>query len=97
MRKSSILAARVGPRSKIHSFEPEPRSFGELQRNVSGWEVRWQSGAFALHAAALGARSGTATLHIPASFERNGGRARIEASPLEEMGISELNRRITKL
>ena len=71
---TSILAARVGPRGKIHSFEPEPRSFGELQRNVSEWEKRGQRGAFVLHAAALGARSGTATLHIPASFEWNGGR-----------------------
>ena len=94
---TSILAARVGPRGKIHSFEPEPRSFGELQRNVSEWEKRGQRGAFVLHAAALGARSGTATLHIPASFEWNGGRARIETSPLEEMGISELDRGITKL
>ena len=93
----SILAARVGPRGKIHSFEPEPRSFGELQRNVSEWEKRGQRGAFVLHAAALGARSGTATLHIPASFEWNGGRTRIETSPLEEMGISELDRGITKL
>ena len=83
---TSILAARVGPRGKIHSFEPDPRSFGELQRNVSGWEDRGQRGAFVLHAAALGARSGTATLHIPASFEWNGGRARIETTPLEEKG-----------
>ena len=65
---TSILAARVGPRGKIHNFEPDPRSFDELQRNVAGWEDRGQRGAFVLHAAALGARSGTATLQIPASF-----------------------------
>ena len=94
---TSILAARVGPQGKVHSFEPDPRSFGELERNVAEWEQRGQRGAFVLHAAALGARSGTATLDIPASFEWNGARARIETSPLEEMGISELDRGIARL
>ena len=36
-------------------------------------------------------------MDIPASFEWNGGRARIETSPLEEKGISELDRGITRL
>lgn len=83
---TSILAARVGPRGRIHSFEPDPRSFGELERNVSAWEDRGQRGTFVLHPAALGAQSGTAILHIPASFEWNGGRARVETAPIEEMG-----------
>ena len=94
---TSILAARVGPRGKVHSFEPDPRSFGELQRNVAEWEQRGQRGAFVLHASALGARSGTATLQVPASFEWNGGRARIESAAAEEDAISELDRGITKL
>jgi FkbM family methyltransferase len=94
---TSILAARVGPRGKVHSFEPDPRSFSELQRNVAEWQERGQRGAFALHAAALGARSGTATLHIPASFEWNGGRARIETASPGEAAESELDRGITKL
>ena len=94
---TSILAARVGPRGKVHSFEPDPRSFGELQRNVTGWEDRGQRGAFILHEEALGARSGTATLQIPASFEWNGGRARIETTAADEEGISELDRGITNL
>jgi FkbM family methyltransferase len=94
---TSILAARVGLRGKVHSFEPDPRSFGELQRDVTEWEERGQRGAFVLHTAALGARSGTATLQIPASFEWNGGRARIEAAASEEGAASELDRGITKL
>jgi hypothetical protein len=43
---TSILAARVGPQGKVHSFEPDPRSFGELQRNVTEWEERGQRSAF---------------------------------------------------
>jgi len=94
---TSILGARVGPRGKVHSFEPDPRSFGELQRNVAEWEQRGQRGGFVLHASALGARSGTAILQVPASFEWNGGRARIESAAAEEDAISELDRGITKL
>jgi FkbM family methyltransferase len=94
---TSILAARVGPRGKVHSFEPDPRSFGELQRNVAEWEERGQRGAFVLHQAALGARSGTATLQVPASFEWNGGRARIENAAAGEEATSELDRGVTKL
>jgi FkbM family methyltransferase len=94
---TSILAARVGPRGKVHSFEPDPRSFGELQRNVTEWEERGQRGAFLLHKAALGAQSGTAVLQVPASFEWNGGRARIENTAAEEEATSELDRGVTKL
>lgn len=94
---TSILAARVAPRGKVHSFEPDPRSFGELQRNISEWEKRGQRGAFRLHAAALGARSGTAILQIPASFEWNGGRARIENAAAGEEAESKLDRGVTKL
>jgi len=83
---TSILAARVGARGKIHSFEPDPRAFRELQQNVKVWEERGQRGAFVLHHSALGARAGTATLHVPASFEWNGGRARIETAPIKEAG-----------
>jgi FkbM family methyltransferase len=94
---TSILAARVGPRGKVHSFEPDPHSFGELQRNVAEWEERGQRGAFVLHQAALGAKSGTAILQVPASFEWNGGRARIENAATEEEVTSELDRGVTKL
>ena len=83
---TSILAARVGARGKIHSFEPDPRAFRELQQNVKVWEERGQRGVFVLHHVALGARGGTATLHVPDSFEWNGGRARIETAPIKEAG-----------
>lgn len=83
---TSILAARVGPHGKIHSFEPDPRAFRELQQNVDVWEDRGQRSAFVLHNVALGAQAGTAVLHVPASFEWNGGRARIETSVIAEPG-----------
>jgi FkbM family methyltransferase len=83
---TSILAARVGTRGKIHSFEPDPRAFRELRHNVKVWEERGQCGTFILHHVALGARAGAATLHVPDSFEWNGGRARIETTPITEAG-----------
>jgi FkbM family methyltransferase len=83
---TSILAARVGATGQIHSFEPDPRAFRELQENVKLWEERGQRGCFVLHNVALGPRSGAATLHVPESFGWNGGRARIETTPIEEPG-----------
>ncbi|MGB6430239.1 MAG: FkbM family methyltransferase [Candidatus Acidiferrales bacterium] len=83
---TSIFAARLGSKGKIHSFEPDPRAFCELQKNVRVWEDRGQCGPFVLHHAALGARTGTATLHVPESSGWNGGRARIETTPIAEPG-----------
>jgi FkbM family methyltransferase len=83
---TSILAARVGPTGKVHCFEPNPQVFEKLSRNIEMWEERGQRGRFVLHKEALGARAATATLHIPASFDWNGGRARIESSPIDEPG-----------
>jgi FkbM family methyltransferase len=85
---TSILAARVGPIGKVHSFEPNPRAFGELAKNVEAWKKRGQRDSFVLHEEALGARPGTATLHVPDSFEWNGGRASIESesAPIAEAG-----------
>jgi FkbM family methyltransferase len=83
---TSILAARVGPTGKVHCFEPNPQAFEKLSKNVAMWEERGQHARFVLHEEALGARAATGTLHIPASSDWNGGRARIESSPIEEPG-----------
>jgi len=71
---TSILAARVGTTGKVHSFEPNPAAFAQLSKNVDAWKRRGQSDTFVLHEEALGTRSGSATLHVPDSFEWNGGR-----------------------
>jgi FkbM family methyltransferase len=83
---TSILAARVGPTGQVHCFEPNPQAFEKLSRNVAVWQERSQRRQFVLHREALGARPATATLHIPASSDWNGGRARIESSPIDEPG-----------
>jgi FkbM family methyltransferase len=85
---TSILAARVGPTGKVHSFEPNPRAFAQLRQNVDVWEKRNGVGAspFVLHTVALGAQPGVATLHVPTSSDWNGGRARIESQPIDEPG-----------
>jgi FkbM family methyltransferase len=83
---TSVLAARVGPQGKVFSFEPNPRAFAQLAQNISLWENRGQRGFFFPLQQALGAQSGTATLHVPASSDWNGGRARIESHPIDEPG-----------
>jgi FkbM family methyltransferase len=83
---TSILASRVGSTGRVHSFEPNPRAFAELRENVAVWQARGQRDAFVLHQEALGPRVGVATLHIPASSDWNGGRARIESSHIDEPG-----------
>ena len=83
---TSILGARIGKTGTVHSFEPNPRVFGELRKNVALWEERGQRGAFVLHQEALGADEGFATLHVPDSSDSNAGRARIESSRIDEPG-----------
>ena len=83
---TSILGARIGATGTVHSFEPNPNAFAELQKNVALWEKRGQRGTFVLHQEALGADTGVAILHVPTSSDSNGGRARIESSPIDEPG-----------
>ncbi len=83
---TSILAARVGATGKVHSFDPNPNAFAQLKRNIAAWEARGQAGVFFAHQEALGAGPGTASLHVPANSDWNGGRARIESQPIEEPG-----------
>ena len=95
---TSILAARVGTTGKVHSFEPNPAAFAQLSKNVDAWKTRGQNDTFVLHEEALGARSGRATLHVPDSFEWNGGRARVESesTPVKEPG-SRIQVKVTSL
>lgn len=82
---TSILGIRVGPKGKVHSFEPHPEVFASLQENVEIWKNDRRCGSFILHQAALGAENGQALLRTSDWFRTNRGTAWIsnkaEASP----------------
>jgi len=50
-----------GASARIHSFEPEPRNFAHLQRNL---ELNGLGDRVRAHAVALGAEKGEAVLHV---------------------------------
>jgi len=58
----SIMAARSNPSLLVHAFEPVPRIFDLLQRNVRLNELR----SVTAHPNAVCDRAGSVTLHVPA-------------------------------
>lgn len=82
---TSILGVRVGPKGRVHAFEPHPQVFESLRENVETWRGDPRCGSFILHQAALGMESGKALLHTNNWFRNNRGTAWIsektEAAP----------------
>jgi FkbM family methyltransferase len=82
---TSILGVRVGPKGKVHSFEPHPQVFASLRENVEFWRGDPRCGSFVLHDAALGKETGKASLLTSDWFQTNRGTAwiseRVEAAP----------------
>ncbi|MGH8442638.1 MAG: FkbM family methyltransferase [Nevskiaceae bacterium] len=77
----TVLAGMVtGPTGRVLAFEPHPELFGVLERNVAAARAMF-GGTFHTTHAALGDRTGTAELQVPAAFESNDGLCRIRASP----------------
>jgi FkbM family methyltransferase len=70
---TSILGVRVGPRGRVHSFEPHPQVFASLAENVERWKQDERCGSFVLHQAALGKETGKAFLHTNDWFLTNRG------------------------
>jgi FkbM family methyltransferase len=83
---TSLLAARVGSTGVVHSFEPNPDVFAQLEQNCQIWRKLTNCPSINLHPEALGPTRGTATLHIPDDSDWNGGRASIELSTIEKPG-----------
>ena len=81
---TSILGVRVGPRGRVHSFEPHPQVFASLAENVERWKLDDRCGSFLLHQAALGKETGKAFLHTNDWFLTNRGTGWI--SEREESG-----------
>jgi FkbM family methyltransferase len=82
---SSIFGVRVGPKGKVHCFEPHPEVFESLKENVETWKNDRRCGTFILHQAALGKENGKTMLHISDWFRTNRGTAwisdKVDATP----------------
>lgn len=78
----SVLAAMAsGPQGRVEAFEPHPALVSVLRQNAAASERAGRSAPIAVHAAALGDRSGTATLLLPEEFASNDGTARVLDGP----------------
>lgn len=57
---SACMSRLVGPTGVVHAFEPEPRNFELLQKNLAANKL----GNVTCHPIALGDKAGTAHLHL---------------------------------
>ncbi len=73
---SSLFAHRVGRRGRVESFEPHPRIFERLERNLGAID---SAEAIRVHQCALGDRDGSARLLEPTIFGINQGAAVVAA------------------
>ena len=74
---TSLFATRVGSTGCVDAFEPHPRIFADLARNVAALREGPDVSPVHLHACALGSRNGSARLLEPAIFDVNEGTAKI--------------------
>jgi len=72
---TTLFATRVGPTGRVEAFEPHPRIFGDLERNVGAFAARSDIAPIRLHACAVGDSDGTGQLAEPDGFARNEGGA----------------------
>ncbi len=59
---TSLATTRVGPQGKVLAFEPHPRAYGLLERNVARWRDLGIAGPVELHRVALSDAAGEGTL-----------------------------------
>lgn len=77
---SSLLAARLGSAGTVHCIEPHPQVFRRLAENVARWAHQRDCATVLLHEAALGEKSGSICLIVPAGFADNQGESWTEGS-----------------
>lgn len=70
---TSLFAARAGTAGRVESFEPHPRIFTRLRRNLHSAETNAPPVNVRLHDCALGDRDGIAQLVEPQVFSINEG------------------------
>jgi FkbM family methyltransferase len=73
---SSILARGVGPKGRVHAFEPHPVVAPKFRANAKRWTTP-PNGEVMLHELALGRSQGTIDLCMPVDFRENEGLASI--------------------
>jgi FkbM family methyltransferase len=94
---TTLFAARVGRDGRVDAFEPHPRIFSELKRNVEAQRARYEVGAVHLHAYALGQRNGAARLCEPDAFATNEGAATLARSGSEQLAITSFSVPVARL
>jgi FkbM family methyltransferase len=70
---ASLLAARLGSAGTVHCIEPHPQVFRRLTDNAARWARKRNCARVLLHEAALGEKSGSTSLIVPAGFADNQG------------------------
>ena len=85
---SSVLCLRVGPKGRVHSFEPHPHLFQELSANIARWRDSPLTGECLAHEAALSSAEGTADLFMPSTFAANRGTATLESPEDDATGTA---------
>lgn len=84
---SSLFAHRIGPTGCVESFEPHPRIFARLRRNLLGGSAN-AAAELRLHPLALGDRDGSAQLHEPEIFGINEGASTVRHDPTTACGTA---------
>jgi FkbM family methyltransferase len=74
---TSLMSVRSGPRGEVLAFEPHPRVFHDLMRNISTWQQSAELAKISASSAALSDHEGTAPLIVPRTFGANNGIARL--------------------
>lgn len=93
---TSLLAVRSGTGGAIYAWEPHPRTFQELQKNVEGWRAQRDIARIELKQAALSNQEGKARLTIPRGEETNLGYSRI-SSRLDGNGLTVRTNRLAPI
>jgi FkbM family methyltransferase len=76
---SGLMARRVGSRGSVTAFEPHPKVFGFLQRNVNSWQKSGLPiGSVQIRQLALSRTGGEGEMSEPPSFSGNYGLASLE-------------------
>jgi FkbM family methyltransferase len=74
---TSLMARRAQRQGKVVSFEPHPKLFRQLQRNIEAWNFAHVARVTAI-CAAVSASAGQGRLCIPGDFRRNAGLAYLQ-------------------
>jgi FkbM family methyltransferase len=96
---TSLFAARVGAQGRVEAFEPHPRIFARLRRNLRTSAVNAPPANVRLHDCALGDHDGIAQLVEPRIFGINEGASTVgrqDAAPATSTGANGFDIRIAR-